>query len=334
MIVRNVPSSFASLASLAESVRSFDALRPATNETQDDTLTLNGDTLLVVTSDTNVINTGDQARLSWTDASRRGSFTFSYECQDGVALTITEADGERDIRCDTNYNLGDVNNLTVSITSEKERFADIAYQIAFLATGDTTPRATANAVITLVNEDIPSSFASAIEDAEVSEEEDEVADGAIETEPTGVTPAPESNQETEATTPTGETFTQEFTYTIPVSDPNGRVDLAVRFIDTGVISNQRFLPGSLLADTTGAIQFEVKNLGTKTSDEWTYAVTLPAGNTFESPEQSPLKPNERALITIGFPIPDISRHDFVITIDTDSDNTSLNDTAVEIVSFN
>jgi hypothetical protein len=240
-----------------------------------------------------------------------------------VALSIIEADGTRDISCATNYNLGDVNNLTLVITSEKERFADIAYQIAFLATGDTTPRAIAKAVITLVNEDITSTITSSNNETETVEEA--TGEGSITTETSPVTEtAPQ------ATPPA---FTQEFTYTIPVSDPNGRIDLAVRFIDTGIINNRTFRPGPLLADAAGAIQFEVKNLGTKTSDEWTYAVTLPAGNTVESPEQSPLKPNERALITIGFPIPDISRHDFVITIDTVSDNTSLNDTAVEIVSF-
>lgn len=331
MIVRNVPGSFASLASLAESVRSFDALQPTPEETGDDSLTLDRDTLLVVTSDTNVIGSGDQVRLSWTDASRRGSFAFSYQCQEGVALSIVETDGVRDISCDTNYNLGDVTDLTVIITSEKERFADVSYQVAFLTTGDTAPRATANAVITLVNEDIPSSFTSTSNENEAAEGGTEETAAITETETTDPTPVTDTPPAT--TGQAGETFTQEFTYTIPVSDPTGRIDLAVKFIDTGVINNQAFLSRPLESEASGAVQFEVKNLGTKTSETWTYSITLPAGNTLESPAQAPLKPNERALITVGFPIPDIARHDFVINIDTVDDNTSLNDTAVEIVSL-
>ena len=139
-IVKNVPGSFASLASLAESVRSFDA-QQMENASDDEAFTsTNGmRDMLVVTSDTNVIENGNDVRLSWTDASTQGSFVFSYTCTDGVAISIVETDGVRNIDCGTNYNLGNVNNTTLNITSEKDRFVDIAYTLGFIPSDATEP---------------------------------------------------------------------------------------------------------------------------------------------------------------------------------------------------
>lgn len=322
MIVKNVPGSFASLASLAESVRTFDSSEQAM-ESDDEATNTNRQNMLVVTSDTNVIGTGDEVRLSWTDASSKGSFVFSYECTDGVAIDIQDAEGNRSISCDTNYNLGDVNNVSLIIDSEKERFVDIPYTLSFLGTNDATPRATDEAIITVVNDSV--SLTDTIVIDEVIETTENVVTES-ESEAVVSTPA------TEPVTTTPE-FTQEFTYTIPVSDPNGRVDLATRFLDSGAITGNSFVSQIIDNDESGAIQFEVKNFGTKTSEEWTYEVVLPSGGSFNSEDQAALKPNERAVITIGFPPSSLTSHDFVVRIRTAEDATSINNRFVETVSF-
>ncbi len=338
-IVKNVPGSFASLASLAESVRSYDASQ--IENASDDEASVNGiNDMLIVTSDINVIQTGNSVRLSWTDTTTKGSFVFSYECTEGVDITMIDDEGIRYIECDTNYNLGDVNNTTLSVTSEKQRFVDLSYTIAFLSTKDTEPSVSDTAVLTVVNDRVPVAF-SLPEDiganlAIINEDseteiviEDIIVDETVaETEETPLTtPAPVT-----PVTP-GEEFTQEFTYTIPVSDPNGRIDLATRFLDVGTISGNAFVAGKLDNDKTGAIQFEVKNLGTKTSEEWTYSISLPSSGIVNSDDQAPLKPNERAVITIGFPVSDITDYDFKAVIDTEDDNTSRNDQFTENITF-
>lgn len=333
VIVKNVPGSFASLASLAESVRSFDASRiedASDDEAMTDSTNVND--MLIVTSDTNVIETDGDVRLSWTDASTQGSFVFSYACAEGVAVSIIETDGVRDINCDTNYNLGNVNNITLNIASEKERFVDIDYSLSFLTTDDTEPSATTDSVITVVNDSVALSFAPE-ETPPIEEEVIEPID-IVESEIPVVAEVPVETTPTETPmTGTGEGFTQEFTFTIPVSDPDGRTDLSTRFIDTGRISNNTFVAGTIDNDETGAIQFEVKNLGTKTSEEWTYSVTLPSGGKVDSADQDPLKPNERAVITIGFPASSVTSHDFYVTIETESDNTSLNNQFIQTATF-
>ena len=74
--------------------------------------------------------------------------------------------------------------------------------------------------------------------------------------PVVVTPTP--------STPPTPVFEQEFVYEIPTSDPNGVTDLSTAFIAVGEISNNRFIPGTVEAGEGGAIQFSVKNFGTKT----------------------------------------------------------------------
>lgn len=317
-IVKSVPGSFASLASLAESVRSFDASRVENPSDDEANKPTNGiQNMLVVTSDTNVSKSGDSVRLSWTDASKPGSFVFLYECTEGVTVDIVETNGTRSVACDTNYNLGDINNMVIAIESEKQRFVDVAYTLAFLETNDSTPSASTDAVITIVNDMVPIVFDPIAEVTDTAEEE-------IVTE-TPVTPVTPTEPE--------ETFTQEFTYTIPVSDPNGRVDLSIKYLGVGQIVNNAFKAGIVDNDESGAVQFEVKNLGTKTSNDWTYEIALPAGGKLVSDDQAPLKPNERAVITIGFPASTVTEHTFTGSVETTGDNTSINNQFVETVTF-
>lgn len=306
-IVSIAPAAFTSLASLAEGLNQYSASTETTEPADTKVLT--------VTSNKTLVNSGEALTLTWDTATIAGSYTFSYTCTDGVALDLLEADsGLRAIACNTNYNIGKVSSLLVSVSSEKERFETVDYTVAFLATNDTTPRASGHASFTVVNDSIPA--------ITVAEEVEPTP------EPVEVVTTPET------TTPeTGTGTSYEFTYTIPVSDPAGRTDLGTRFLASGTIVVDTFFSGEIVQGEAGAIQFEVKNYGTKTSTEWTYSVTLPTGSIYTSAVQAPLKPNERAAIVIGFPTAEKTQHAFTVTIDETSDQNNLNDTFTQTVSF-
>lgn len=303
-VVNAVPGSFASLASLAESVRTFD--RPSSDPVPNETT-------LIVTSDVNVVATGETVSLAWSEANTSGSFVFSYLCTNGVTINLLDDSGTRSLNCDTNYNLGGVTSATMSVESTDSRYVDVPYSLAFLPTSATAPSATDEAIITVVN------------NALIVVTDEEVGTPAVPespvTESAPITP----------TAPATPTFTTQYTYTIPVSDPNGRTDLAVRFINTGDIANNAFIPNLINRDSSGAIQFEVKNLGTKTSGTWTYSASLPSGGQYESIPQVALKPNERAVITIGFPESNRTTHTFVVSIDAPGDNTTINNQFSQLV---
>jgi subtilase family serine protease len=113
-------------------------------------------------------------------------------------------------------------------------------------------------------------------------------------------------------------------YEIPVSNPRGFTDLQTAFLNVGEIRNNTFTVTSLREERDGAFQFSVKNIGTKTSERWTYTVELPDGDSYTSSSQAPLKPNERAVITIGFAVPGISVHTFEVDVDVDDDRNRNN----------
>lgn len=312
-LVNLIPGAFSSLASLAEGVNRYQSSEVSSGEDL---------TPLTVTSNKTLINVREPVELTWENAGRPGSYLFSYSCTEGVAIDLTDEAGERSINCDTNYNVGDVTTLTLSAQSEKERYANIDYTVSFLGTNDTTPRAAGSESLTVVNPDIRNLLA--VETDTTTEE----GAAATSEEPTvePVIPTTPSN-------PTTPPFEQEYTYAIPTSDPNGRTDLAVRFLNVGTLVGNSFVAGAVEQDESGAIQFEVKNLGTKTSNDWTYTVALPTGGNYQSPDQDPLKPNERAVVTIGFPAGADAQHTFTVTIDTDGDRSSLNDRFAQPVTF-
>ncbi|MCA9355765.1 hypothetical protein KC865_04465, partial [Candidatus Kaiserbacteria bacterium] len=285
-LVNVLPGAFSSLASLAEGINQGQRLN--TNDTSDAT-----ENPLLVSSDNTLISAGDSVNISWGKTETQGSFTFSYKCREGVAVDITNIEGIRNIACDTNYNVGDVNSLTLTIDSEKDRYSDVEYTVSFLATNDTTPRNSGSASITVVNSERKSVFATD-DNGDASTKTEFETEEETDTETTTDTVA------TVATKPSKPTYEQKFIYTIPVSDPNGRTDLSTKFLNLGTIKSGAFYTGPIKQNSNGAIQFEVINLGSKTSKEWDFKVTLPDGSTYSSEKQKPLKPNERAVLAVGF----------------------------------
>ncbi len=316
-LVHVVPGAFASLASLAEGVRQYQGAVPSTAEPGTDDATETSDTI-ALTADTRSIEAGEVVTVRWSTTDTPGSYTFNYQCADGVAVDLEGVAGLTSISCNTNYNIGNVDSLTLRVDSEKERFAEVVYEIAFLRTNDTEPRARGSQTIAVVNES-------------VSEFPNLVSTDPVVTEPVVAEPAVTSPT-TPSTPSVNQPYQQEFVYAIPTSNPNGTTDLAVRFMNVGRIVNNNFSVSALTRNIAGAVQFEVKNTGTKTSRTWTYEARLP-GTEYTSTEQVALKPNERAIITLGFPATTVRSHQFVVNVTDTSDRNVTNNRFVQAITI-
>lgn len=274
-IVSILPSAFSSLASLADSVYNYEK-----------------DAALEVVTEKSVVNAGESFTISWTQMRKEGIYSFSYSCVDGVSLDIRDQDGAiSSVACDTPIELGEATSLEVLVQSEKSRFVDIPYTVTFRETGASDDEVVSDgSTITVANASIPTGGAVAEEESEEEAPAEEPVKPAVTT--------PVKTPTYTAGTPV---TVQKFVYTIPVSDPKGTIDLQVTFLGVGTLLGNTFIPKATLdADDKNALQFEVKNIGTKTAQDWSYEADLPAGINYEGEDQKALKPNERAVITLGF----------------------------------
>ena len=290
-IINVAPSAFSSLASI---ISGIDQYKETIVEEANDTI--------VITTDVQIQNSGDPVKVMWNQLNTPGSYTFTYECQDGVAVDVLEVSGLRSIACNTNYDLGNTNGTTIIIDSEKASSTAVKYTVAFRKNDSTEYSLTESSSIVVTN--------PTIKDTPVAE--------VIETE---VVSATTTEPEVVVTPPPVE---PKYTYEIPVSDPNGTINLATRFLNVGEINGRTFTAGRLEQDSTGAFQFEVKNIGTKTSGTWKYSLELPGDETYTSDAQVALKPNERAVIAIGFPIENETSHAFKVEVTTSNETSSAN----------
>lgn len=296
-IVKVAPSAFSSLASLAEGIDQFEESIDEPTDT---------DPLITKESKEEVVS-GETVTITWDAVENLGTYSFSYECFDGVTLTAVNTDGERAMSCDTNYNLGEVTSLNLTVTAEES--VEIPYTLSFIRAGDSEHYRNGTAFITVVTD--TDKLAGDVAGASTTPETTN------DTEPEE-TPTPEP-------TPQPTTPTVQYTYQVPTSDPNGFINLEASYVNVGGFVNGQFRAGLLEEDSSGAVQFAVKNIGTKTSEEWSFTITLPDGTTFESEDQDPLKPNERSIFTLGFDTEDAGSHTFRVIVDTDDDIQESND---------
>ena len=281
-IVSFVPSAFSSLASLADSVYNH-------NTTEE----------IAVKSGNDIYNAGESFTLSWGKMRRAGTYTFSYACTDGVSLDIKNREGAIvALACGEPLQLDDATSLEVLIASEKSRFTDIPYTITYTKQGEGAIASSVTRNITVVNATIPTS-PSVVATSPTKTQVGTNGEKTGEVKKPIVVTKPVVKQKTYvAGTPRTITKT---VYSIPVSNPNGTIDLQVTYLGSGILSGSTFVTTTEIAiHQEGAIQFEVKNIGTKTTDSWNYVANLPGDITYTSGTEKALKPNERAIITLGF----------------------------------
>ncbi len=271
-IVSYIPSAFSSLASIADSIYNR-------NESKE----------FLVANEKSMVNTGDVFTISWSEQRQKGTYEISFVCHEGVAVEARlNGQAISEIPCDTEVDLGTRTSLEVRLLSEKDRFADVAYTVFFIPDNTDSPIVSKQNRVTVVNASIPTTGRPEGEVAgETNEEEEE--ETPVVTTPTTPTPKPP-------------VYIEEVVYAIPVSNPNGVTDLKVTFLGVGHITNNNVFnnTGTIRLGQKGAFQFEVKNIGTKTADNWSYEAELPMGIDYTSGAQQALRPNERAIITLGF----------------------------------
>lgn len=300
-LVSFLPSAWSSLASIADSVYNYDR-----NPT------------LVVTTKSDVVNSGDGFTLNWKEQHPRGSFEFSYSCTEGAAVEVRHSDGTIEpLACDTPLNLGTATALEVAVSTEKQRFTDLSYKLRFVPSDPRLEAMETNSRITIVNVRIPTSGLATDDQATTPEETIKPDETPV------VTPKP-----TATSTPTKPKpqYVTNVTYSVPKSDPNGYTDLQVTFLGVGTLRGSTFiLTPSLSRNESGAIRFVVKNIGTKTSNDWHYVANLPSDVSYTSKDQAPLKPQEEAIITVSFLGADrVGLEKFAVTAETTSDRNNQN----------
>lgn len=307
-IVAYTPNAFSSLASLAQGISQY---KEAVFDSES----------LAITSGLSSIEAGKLATITWKKDERPGTYTFSHNCIDDVKVEIVSPEGMRAVSCDMRYSLGDTDSVTLVVNSNKTENINLSYAISFMRGSDIGPIRIGEQTIAIYPATVVAQADT--KEGEVMGESDKKEEEFVKDEI--VTPVAPKPAPVVATEPV-------LVYEIPVSNPNGFTDLATRFIGSGDIVNNKFVSGNIKQEDDGAIQFEVKNIGTKTSESWTYTVTLPDGDSYTSSKQVALKPNERATITIGFATGDESSHTFVVVVKVD-DKTASNNSFRKSVSF-
>lgn len=313
-LVSYAPTAITSLASLADSVYNY---KPPE---------------LVVVASKNIINSEENATISWNVPAQTGTFAFSFDCIEGVAFDARTTDGDiKNLTCNTNYNVGSVSAIDVIVYSEKNRFSDVPYTISFIPSAADTPSAIKSATLTVVNPSI-SPIVTTTEPEPIATVTPVIATvDTIRAETVVATATPVAVKPK----PIVPVYTQQYIYTVPVSNPNGYTDLGTKFIATGGMTNENIFQstGVIRQDTKGAIQFEVKNFGTRTSGGWSFTAILPNDSTYTSPIQAALKPNERAVITVGFVSPTTTGiKPFSVSLKLSDDSQILNNAFSAVVS--
>ena len=301
-IVSVFPNAVSSLASLADSVYSYDPRDPKD---------------ITLTTPVNDAKSGETITIAWERPLKTGSYSFTFTCQDGVAIEIKTSENTfGNAECNKSYNLGGVDAADIIIVSDKNYQVDFNYTLAYLKTNATESTSEVTQSLVVTNDNL-----APVED-EVTVNDETITPVTEEPEVV-VDPAP-----TTPTTPGTPVTTYEYTYAIPVSNPNGYTDLSVSYKGIGkTTSSGTFInTGVVRKGEAGAIQFVVHNLGTKTSEKWSFEAVLPGGIKFSSQTQDALKPNERATLTFNFPaIFETTVQKFSFEIEVDKDTNSKND---------
>lgn len=277
-VVRFIPTAFSSLASIADSLYG------------------EGSTLSF-TTEKDVVNSGESLRLIFVPVRTDGSYVFSYRCVDGITAETRNSEGEI-VRfdCDEEIEVASgklsrgEQTIEVNFISEKGRFSDVPFTFAFYKADAEDPSYEQNGVVTIVNASIPQTGIVVRKPDESKPTPKPIVTTPVASKPAGTAPVLYKKV---AVSSTG----------FPVSNPNGFTDLEIIFLGVGEYKNGKFeSEASLEADNASALQFAVKNIGTKTSSDWSVDAKFPGDDedSFSSKMQSSLLPGERAIMTIRF----------------------------------
>ena len=238
------------------------------------------------------VPSGTAFTLSWTHAhqSIQGSYTFRYDCADGVSFTSPTSSGtDATVYCNVPFNFLNANDaISLTPISTKNRFVDVAVYVDFTPNGASKATVTGKTTLTIENDSIAGSPTATVQPATPNTQQTYVA--------------PSAGPATTQTYRLGSNGTQ-------VSNPNGSVDLVARIVEVGIVSSSGVFTASStpsLSSLTGgnriAVHFSIENDGTKISPQFNFNAVLPTLpiDIFSSPMQQSLAPGDRIEFTMGF----------------------------------
>ncbi len=313
--LRLAPGAFSSLASIAETIENK---RGNSNQGN-----------FSVATEKTIVNAGDAFSLTWSPLDRLGVYTLSYTCTDNVSVDAILKSGARaPVPCFDELLLpGGDDTVDIIVSSDGKRLVDVSLSITF------TPQNRSEVItreigVTVVNTTISSPSADNLPPAPplvVAPITPVTPDPVVVVKPTPTVTTPKPTVTTPVAPKPTPTYPTQTVSVIPQSFPNGFTYLSISFAGVGKMSgNETFTPAATFERGERAgIKFSVINIGTKTSDTWTFTATLPGGVRYTSEPQAPLKPNERATLTLGFMVDsDVSSKATTVTITT-SDKTDI-----------
>ncbi len=309
-IVAVFPTAVSSLASLADSVYNYNP---------------RGVSDLKLQPVAESVETGGELSLAWDKRFETGTYAFTFLCEEGLSVEIktTESTFEN-AECGKSYTLGTVDNAQVQVNSEKKGQAPFTYTISYFKNNVYTPSSQSSQSILVTNSRFtePGPNVNVVNvPAPEPETSTETTTETAAPEVVVVTPAPVAAVKPQPT--------YEYVYQVPVSDPKGFTDLKVTYLGIGSKNrNGSFTnSGTLKEGVAGVVQFSVQNIGTKTSDTWSFEAELPGGTDYTSRTQNALKPNERAIFTLTFPaLSKTSVETFSVEATVTGDTNTKNDT--------
>lgn len=256
------------------------------------------------------IASGEPFTISWTHEGKRedGTYSLSFDCRDGLSMEAPASNGVyQKVFCNTPFNLTNESaSMKLIALSSQSRFLDVPLTLTFtrLDTGEVTAKT--ETAITVINDKVSGTTATSTPPTT----------GGAGTG-TGVRPG----------TPSRNTYV--ITQAGRASDPNGRADLSVTILDTGIVdSNNVYVKtGSISRQQKGAVRFVVENLGSKTVESWNFSAVLPTlpMHIFSSPMQPALGPGDKIEYTLAFDQVDGAATKNTITINADPSNMVWNE---------
>lgn len=267
---------------------------------------------LSLTSNKTSLNSGDSFTLNWTkNTDEEGSYVISYPCTNGFHLEAPQESEKMILTCNTQYSFGgDTTALDLIAFSLQNLNVEVPVTLDFTKKDSEEITYTTKFVISVKNP-------SLLDNKDATTTPSVVP--VISSVPTKTTPPLAVRPaRTNSVTPRTSITT---TKTVPTENINGKSDLIVRVLETGVVNKRTnaFTPKSEIKITEkAAVRFVVENIGTKRSGVWTFESKLPTlrNYTFKSGNQMWLMPGDKVEFVLGFDeFHDVPTLSFSITVD-------------------
>ena len=232
------------------------------------------------------VNSGEVFEVSWEHESRNdaGVYTLTYACREGVSFeTPTGTGAYAEVFCNTPFNLtNETDSIKIIAISQSRRFMDVPLSLTYNKTDGSGEAVSDDFLLTVVNSQIT----------------DGVNGGNSNTGNTGSN----SGSGTGTQNPGNRSTNTRIISGGTASNPNGVVDLTARVLAVGYVDqNANFVASSTPnINRLVAVKFEVENVGTKTSPQWSFNVVIPTfpAHIYHANTQQELHPGDRIEYTI------------------------------------